>query len=173
MGCQIAIYNAGSIRLDDVIKPPFTEYDILRALPYGGAVRIATIKGRLIRKMIITNPSLKNDGNYLQFSDNVSLTNFTIGSDTIQDKILYKVAIANYLVNDTAKLEAIYKDVGSIVSIDPMPAGDNSLYDVRKAVIEHFGSNCGTLWKTTGKEKSTFQNSILLKGRRGSPGKIL
>jgi 2',3'-cyclic-nucleotide 2'-phosphodiesterase (5'-nucleotidase family) len=37
-GAQVAIVNSGSIRLDDVLQPPVSQYDILRTLPFGGSI---------------------------------------------------------------------------------------------------------------------------------------
>ena len=36
---EAAFFNAGSIRIDDVLAPgPITQYDVIRVLPFGGAV---------------------------------------------------------------------------------------------------------------------------------------
>ena len=38
-GTELAIFNGGSIRIDDVIPPgEVTEYDIIRTLPFGEAI---------------------------------------------------------------------------------------------------------------------------------------
>ena len=40
-GTELAIFNSGSIRIDDVIPPgEVTEYDIIRTLPFGGHDRV-------------------------------------------------------------------------------------------------------------------------------------
>jgi 5'-nucleotidase len=36
-GVDVALFNAGSVRIDDVLPPgPITEYDVIRILPFGG-----------------------------------------------------------------------------------------------------------------------------------------
>lgn len=45
---DVALFNAGSIRLDDILTPPITEYDIIRTLPFGGGIREVDMKGDLL-----------------------------------------------------------------------------------------------------------------------------
>src|SRR4051812_7084432 len=49
---DVVLLNAGSIRVDDVLPPPITEYDIIRALPFGGGIREADMKGNLLIKTL-------------------------------------------------------------------------------------------------------------------------
>ena len=49
---QVAIVNAGSIRLDDVLSPPVTEYDIIRCLPFGGGITEVNMKGSLLIQVL-------------------------------------------------------------------------------------------------------------------------
>ncbi len=48
-GTELAIFNSGSIRIDDVLPPgAVTEYDIIRTLPFGDTVVTAQISGSLL-----------------------------------------------------------------------------------------------------------------------------
>jgi 2',3'-cyclic-nucleotide 2'-phosphodiesterase (5'-nucleotidase family) len=47
---DLVIFNSGSIRLDDILTPPVTQYDIIRSLPFGGGIREADMKGSLYYK---------------------------------------------------------------------------------------------------------------------------
>ncbi len=47
---DVAIFNGGSIRIDDVLPPgPITEYDIIRVMPFGGKVREGELRRRAAR----------------------------------------------------------------------------------------------------------------------------
>ena len=44
---DVALFNGGSVRIDDVLPPgPITEYDIIRVLPFGGRIVKATLRRR-------------------------------------------------------------------------------------------------------------------------------
>jgi 2',3'-cyclic-nucleotide 2'-phosphodiesterase (5'-nucleotidase family) len=49
---DVVIFNTGSIRIDDFIAPPITEYDIIRALPFGGGLREVEMKGTLLIRIL-------------------------------------------------------------------------------------------------------------------------
>jgi 2',3'-cyclic-nucleotide 2'-phosphodiesterase (5'-nucleotidase family) len=143
-GCEISILNAGSIRVDDIITPEITEYSILRALPYGGSIRIAEMKGWFIKKLITAGILLKNDGGFVQYSDNLNINPWSIDKVPVSDSGSYKVAIANYLITgQQSKLEFIKEGTPGIISVDAAPAPrDSALYDVRKAVIKYLEKYC-------------------------------
>ncbi len=69
LGAELSIYNSGSIRIDDVIAPgPVTEYDVIRILPYGGAVLAVEMKGSLIAKTLDQGVANRGTGGFLQTS---------------------------------------------------------------------------------------------------------
>ena len=50
---QAAVFNGGSVRIDDVITPgPFTEYDAIRVLPFGGEVVTVRVPGALLARVL-------------------------------------------------------------------------------------------------------------------------
>ncbi|HVF96011.1 MAG TPA: metallophosphoesterase, partial [Flavisolibacter sp.] len=49
---DVVVMNSGSIRVDDEVQLPVTQYDILRTLPFGGAISEADMKGSLVVKML-------------------------------------------------------------------------------------------------------------------------
>ena len=62
----MAIFNGGSIRLDDVLPPgPVTQYDVIRILPYGGKVVKATFTGALLARVLQIGEQNKGTGGYL------------------------------------------------------------------------------------------------------------
>ena len=50
---QGAIFNSGSIRIDDVLPPGrVTQYDVLRIMPFGGQVMDVSLPGGLLRRVL-------------------------------------------------------------------------------------------------------------------------
>jgi 2',3'-cyclic-nucleotide 2'-phosphodiesterase (5'-nucleotidase family) len=49
---DVSLFNSGSIRVDDVLQLPVTQYDIIRALPFGGGIREVDMKGSLLKKIL-------------------------------------------------------------------------------------------------------------------------
>jgi 2',3'-cyclic-nucleotide 2'-phosphodiesterase (5'-nucleotidase family) len=63
---QIAILNSGSIRVDDVLTGVLTELDVVRILPFGGALVEVEMTGALLRKTLEAGFNNKGNGGYLQ-----------------------------------------------------------------------------------------------------------
>ena len=63
---DVAIFNGGSIRIDDVIPPgPVTEYDVIRILPFGGRIARASLDGALLERVLETGVNNEGTGGYL------------------------------------------------------------------------------------------------------------
>jgi len=140
---EIAIMNAGSIRVDDIIGPPVNEYSFLRALPYGGAIRIASMKGYFIKALLDSAAKLRDQGDFLQYSDNLDKIRSTINNVPIDDSGSYVVAISDFLIKgNLKKLRYVKEGAPGIVSVNKPPEPkDSSMYDVRKAVIKYIEKN--------------------------------
>ncbi|MEZ4686358.1 MAG: bifunctional metallophosphatase/5'-nucleotidase [Bacteroidia bacterium] len=64
---QATIVNSGSIRIDDKVKGPVTQYDVMRFLPYGGSMVEIDIDGALLQKVLKTGLyDNVGSGGYLQ-----------------------------------------------------------------------------------------------------------
>jgi 5'-nucleotidase/UDP-sugar diphosphatase len=82
-GSEIAIFNGGSIRIDDTIQPgELTEYDVIRILPFGGKIVSIKVKGAFLKRILAQGIANKGQGGYLQ----------TAGIDYNGDQPLYKGA---------------------------------------------------------------------------------
>ncbi|HVG42998.1 MAG TPA: 5'-nucleotidase C-terminal domain-containing protein, partial [Chitinophagaceae bacterium] len=66
---EVVLFNSGSIRLDDVLQPPITQYDIIRTLPFGGGIREADIKGSLLTKVLEAGKKNVGIGGYLLYNN--------------------------------------------------------------------------------------------------------
>lgn len=67
---DLAVFNAGSIRLDDQLTGTITEYDILRSFPFGGGISIVSLTGNEVERILDTG-TITNFGNggYLQLAN--------------------------------------------------------------------------------------------------------
>ena len=64
---DVAIFNSGSIRIDDVLPPgAITEYDVIRVLPFGGQVVSVEMTGMLLDSVLTQGVDNKGTGGYLQ-----------------------------------------------------------------------------------------------------------
>ena len=66
---EVALFNGGSIRIDDVVPAgPVTQYDVIRMLPFGGAVVRAELTGRLLRQVLAVGRRNAGTGGFLHAS---------------------------------------------------------------------------------------------------------
>ena len=65
-GTTIALFNGGSIRIDDVLPPgPITQYDVIRVLPFGGKIVKAMVTGTLLSKVLQVGEQNRGTGGFL------------------------------------------------------------------------------------------------------------
>ncbi len=69
---DVVIFNSGSIRIDEILNMPLTQYDILRTLPFGGGIREVDMKGSLLIKTLDQGKNNKGGGGFLQYNENVN-----------------------------------------------------------------------------------------------------
>ena len=119
---DLAIFNSGSIRIDDVVPPgPVTEYDIIRILPFGGKTLKATFTGALLSRVLEIGQRNRGTGGYLQ----------TAGiPDRIDPAAKYTLAISDFLLTGG---EA---NLGFLTRDNPEVSGIQELRDIRMAVID-------------------------------------
>jgi 5'-nucleotidase len=121
-GTPIAIFNGGSIRLDDVLPPgPVTQYDVIRILPFGGKIVKATFTGALLARVLQIGEQNKGTGGFLH----------TVGVPApIDPAARYMVAISDFLLTGAeANLGFLTRQNSEISDI-------SEFRDIRMAVIE-------------------------------------
>lgn len=98
---DLAIFNSGSIRLDDILTGTITEYDILRSFPFGGGISLVDLKGDIVERVLetgtVTNLGI---GGYLQLAS-VEKRNdgwYVKGSKLSASKT-YKVALPKFVMS--------------------------------------------------------------------------
>ncbi|MGH2733068.1 MAG: bifunctional metallophosphatase/5'-nucleotidase [Actinomycetota bacterium] len=140
-GTELAVFNAGSIRIDDVLPPgEVTEYDIIRTLPFGGIVLSAEIKGSLLQKVLDQGKANAGTGGYLQ-SANVTRSpegnQWLINGGALDPARSYQVAINDFLVSGREiKLGFLTRDNPAVSKI-----ADHG--DIRKALISELQKTYG------------------------------
>lgn len=101
-GSELAVYNGGSIRIDDVLPAgPVTQYDVIRVLPFGGKVLTADIKGSLLAKALAQGLANRGKGGFLQTSNvsqNPSGGGWMVGGQSLDPDRTYRIAINDFLV---------------------------------------------------------------------------
>jgi 5'-nucleotidase len=99
---ELAIFNGGSIRIDDEIPPgPITEYDVIRILPFGGKVVSVEMRGRLLKQVLDQGQVNKGSGGYLHAVNAVwseAQNNWLIGDKPLDQRRNYNVAISDFLI---------------------------------------------------------------------------
>lgn len=89
-GAEVAIFNSGSIRIDDELPPGrVTEYDIIRTLPFGGTVVTVEMTGALLQRVLEQGQKNAGNGGYLQ----VGRAEGPIAPDRT-----YRVAVSDFLL---------------------------------------------------------------------------
>jgi 5'-nucleotidase/UDP-sugar diphosphatase len=152
-GALAAIYNSGSIRVDDVLGPGMISvYDVYRILPYPGKVIRAELEGGLLIELLEKGATILDEGGFLQMTG-IERNNekvWLIGGKPIAQGTLYRVAINDYLIQGR---ELIYGEVGDPETINTrlnkvwqaLPAAEQKLpahpgvqdREIRHVVIEY------------------------------------
>ncbi len=131
---ELSLYNSGSIRIDDVLPAgKITVYDVIRVLPFGGNIQLATIKGSLLKKTLDQGLANIGSGGYLQSAHTKhSDGTWTINDVPINDTKIYTLAINDFLTSGKERgLEFLNEDNPDFTIINQGEA-----YDIRQLVID-------------------------------------
>lgn len=137
---DLAVFNSGSIRLDDQLTGLVTEYDILRSFPFGGGISLVDLKGDVVQRILetgtITNHGI---GGYLQLANVEKKTDgWYIKGAKLSINKTYKLALPDFVMSGKeANLDFIgdYKDKAK----SPESFGDIH-NDVRDIIMAYFRS---------------------------------
>jgi 2',3'-cyclic-nucleotide 2'-phosphodiesterase (5'-nucleotidase family) len=139
------IINSGSIRVDDILQMPVTQYDVIRSLPFGGSIMEMEMKGSLLIKILNAGKKNVGSGGFLQYS--AALTNevnagvaiWYLKNNPIDAGKTYKIAMTDFLMTGgEANLDFLTKDNPDMVKVSPVFTDLNdSRSDVRRAIIRY------------------------------------
>ena len=139
---DVAILNAGSIRVDDILQMPVTQYDIIRSLPFGGGIREVDMRGSLLVKILEAGIKNKGTGGYLHYNEDISFdadsSKWRLKDAFIEPWKIYRVALSDFLLtggeSNLGFLTAKNADIVKVYDAETSPADPRS--DIRKAVIQ-------------------------------------
>ncbi len=98
---DLAMYNSGSIRIDDQLPPgDISQYDIIRILPFGGEVLTVKMTGRLLQQVLDQGNANRGTGGYLQTANVVQGDDrWMVQGNAVDPTRRYRVAINDFLVS--------------------------------------------------------------------------
>ena len=133
------ITNAGSIRVDDIVQMPVTQYDVLRSLPFGGSIMEVDMRGSLLIKILNAGKKNIGSGGFLQSSAtlNSDSSSWSLKNIPVDAGKIYKVAITDFLMTGgEANHDFLTKDNPDMVKVYPVFTDLNDARsDVRRAII--------------------------------------
>jgi 5'-nucleotidase len=131
---ELSLYNAGSIRIDDSIPAGLiSEYDVLKILPFGGAVKLVEMPGETLARALDAGLRAQGKGAFLHYA-NVARQQrqWLIGGKPLNPERSYKVAIADFLIETgDAGLEFLQMRLSPGIKLMSAPP-----VDTRKALID-------------------------------------
>ena len=135
------IINSGSIRVDDILQMPVTQYDVIRSLPFGGSIMEVDMKGSLLIKILNAGKKNVGSGGFLQYSATLSNdnNNWSLKNVPVDASKVYKVAITDFLMTGgEANLDFLTKDNSDMVKVYPVFTDLNDpRSDIRRAIIRY------------------------------------
>ena len=140
-GTELAVFNGGSIRIDDVLLPGnITEYDVIRILPFGGSVLSVEMKGALLARVLDQGVANKGTGGFLQTAKvgwDQERKGWLIAGQALDAGKSYQVAINDFLVSGKeVGLTFLNREHGDLRVI-------KENMDVRRALIEELARSYG------------------------------
>jgi 2',3'-cyclic-nucleotide 2'-phosphodiesterase (5'-nucleotidase family) len=140
---QLAIVNSGSIRLDDILHPPVSQYDILRSMPFGGSIMEADMKGSVLRELLETGRKNAGIGGFLHYSADVFYDavnqQWLYKKLPIGNEMLYRVALTDFLLTGgETNMGFLTKTNPGITKVYPVvTAVSDPRSDIRLAIIRY------------------------------------
>lgn len=99
---DLALFNTGSIRVDDEIPAgPIREYDLIRILPFGGHAVLVTMTGALLRQVLDQGVVNRGTGGYLahhRVRANAE-GGWLVNEQPLDEGRVYRVALTDFLVS--------------------------------------------------------------------------
>lgn len=137
---QMVVMNGGSIRVDDVVQLPVSQYDILRSLPFGGAISEADMKGSLVIKMLEAGRKNIGIGGFLHYNENLVFANdaWSLDGLAIDPAKTYRVALPEFLLSGKeANMDFLNPTNVEVVKVYPSAGKGETLSDIRLAVVRY------------------------------------
>jgi len=137
-GAHCGIVNSGSVRLDDQLSGSITEFDLIRALPFGGKVLKVEMKGSLLTRLLEAGLQNKGKGGYLQvYGLEKKGDKWFIDGKEMQADAAYQVAISDFLMSGREEnMEFLRTDHPDVLSVI-VPGSEDIQRDIRLVLAEY------------------------------------
>jgi 5'-nucleotidase / UDP-sugar diphosphatase len=128
---DVVIMNGGSIRIDDELPAgPLTEYDVIRILPFGGAVTRVSMPGSVLLKVIDAGEKNVGTGGFLStWGLSRDRDRWMVQGKPLNPSTRYTVAMPEYLMTGR---EA---NLSFLTRTNPLIRPVEDLRDIRQALI--------------------------------------
>jgi len=138
---QVLFFNAGSVRVDDVLQMPVSQYDIIRTMPFGGGIREVEMKGNLLKKVLDQGQKNQGRGGYLVFNDAASYDAakniWTLNGNILENDSIYRVGLTEFLLTGKeANLDYLNEQNPEITKVYAA-ATTGVMADIRLALIRY------------------------------------
>lgn len=140
---ELALLNSGSIRVDDVLSGTLTQRDILRALPFGGAIVHADLRGDTLRHILdIGLHTNTGSGGYFQHTTNLTERDGTyfLDGEPLADDRHYGVVMPAFLAGGGEANLGFMKTAGRYTPLALRGVDGREKNDVRDVVIRFLQS---------------------------------
>lgn len=135
---DVVIFNSGSIRVDDILHMPVTEYDIIRTLPFGGGIREVEMKGNLLLQLLDQGQKNIGSGGYLIHNADNTKDGWRINGSAIDQNKNYRVALSEFLLTGKeVHLEFLTEKNKDITRVYEVPRRGSLSSDIRLALIKY------------------------------------
>lgn len=138
-GSDLAVFNGGSVRVDDVLEGPISQYDIVRILPFGGGISQVNMTGEFLQKVLEAGRLSRGKGGFLHHAnaryDEASQT-WYIAEQPLDLARTYKVVLPDFLL--TGKefgMSFLIPANPGIIQPIVTPRSDDPRSDIRKIFI--------------------------------------
>ncbi|GAB3177148.1 5'-nucleotidase C-terminal domain-containing protein [Telluribacter humicola] len=100
-GSDLALFNGGSVRVDDVLEGTISQYDIVRILPFGGGISQVLMTGELLQQVLEAGRNSRGNGGFLHHH-NASYDERTgtwqVAGVPLDRQRTYKVVLPDFLM---------------------------------------------------------------------------
>ncbi|MGQ0766147.1 MAG: bifunctional metallophosphatase/5'-nucleotidase [Gemmatimonadota bacterium] len=135
-GADVAVFNAGTIRVDDVIPAgPVTEYDVIRILPFGGPAVSAEISGRMLADIVAAGRRNRDTGGFLHFLGlEASADTIRVRGQPLDPDRRYRIVTVDFLLTGRER------NLAMLTRSNPDVRNVRDLRDVRKPLIDELAA---------------------------------
>ncbi|MES2776159.1 MAG: bifunctional metallophosphatase/5'-nucleotidase [Bacteroidota bacterium] len=140
---DVAILNAGAIRVDDILPMPVTQYDIIRSLPFGGGIAEVDMKGSLLIQTLEAGKKNIGIGGFLHYNKDLvydpSGNVWSLKNTPLDPSKTYHVALLDFLMTGgEANMDFLTsKNPGLVKLYPPQTSVSDPRSDIRLAIVRY------------------------------------